>query len=255
MKTLIFDIETAPSIAYVWGAWKQNIGLDMDIEPEGYIMSLSYKWLGNDTLYYIESRTDDDKELLLMFRDVLDEADFVVAHNGKKFDIPMINTRLAIHSIHPPAPYKVIDTLQIAKKEMRFRRNSLAHLAEVLDCKHKKLSHSKFPGFKLWDECLKDNDEAWAEMRLYNEYDVIVLEEVYKKLRPFASNHPNVTTGDDPTSLACPKCGSNHVRKRGFFTTNKGKYQRYSCDSCGGWSSETYMVNTRENRKNLLASR
>lgn len=255
MKTLIFDIETAPSVSYVWGAWKQNIGLEMDLVPEGYVMSLSYKWLDSDIVHYLESRTDDDRNLLIKFRDVLDEADFVVAHNGKKFDIPLITTRFVINDIKPPSPYKVIDTLVVAKKEMRFRRNSLAHLAEVLGCQHKKLSHSKYPGFKLWSECLKGNEEAWSEMRLYNEYDVIVLEEVYKKLRPYYSTHPNVTTADDPTSMACPKCGSIHIRKRGFFTTNKGKYQRYKCDSCGGWSSESYMINTRENRKNLLASR
>ena len=50
MKTLIFDIETAPSMSYVFGAWKQNIGLNMDVRPEGYIMSIAYKWLDEEPL-------------------------------------------------------------------------------------------------------------------------------------------------------------------------------------------------------------
>lgn len=255
MKTLIFDIETAPSQAFVWGAWKQNIGIDMDIAHEGYIMSIAYKWLGEDDVHYLENRTEDDTVIASQFAMVLDQADFVVAHNGKKFDVPMMNTRFVINGIQPPSPYKVVDTLQIAKKEMRFRRNSLAHLAEVLECKHKKLKHQSFAGFSLWSECMKGNPDAWAEMELYNRYDVIVLEEVYKKLRPFASNHPNINTGDDPLTLACPKCGSEDIIRSGYFTTNKGKYQRYKCKCCGGWSSETYMINSLENRKSLLASR
>lgn len=242
-------------MAYVWGAWKQNVGLNMDINPEGYIMSIAYKWLDEEPVHYLENRTEDDKHIATQFASVLNEADFVVAHNGKKFDIPVMNTRFVVNGIKPPSPYKIIDTLTIAKKEMRFRRNSLAHLAEVLKCNHKKLTHSKFAGFDLWSECMKGNKEAWAEMELYNRYDVIVLEEVYKKLRPYYSNHPNITTGSDDTVMCCPKCGSDDLYKRGFFFTNKGKYQRYSCNSCGGWSSETYVQNTLEKRKSLLASR
>ena len=255
MKTLVFDIETAPSQAFVWGAWKQNIGLNMDVRPEGYLMSIAYKWLGEEDVHYLESRTEDDSVIAAKFARVLDEADFVIAHNGKKFDIPVMNTRFIVNNIKPPSPYKVIDTLTIAKKEMRFRRNSLAHLAEVLECNHKKLKHSQFAGFDLWAECMKGNPEAWAEMELYNRYDVIVLEEVYLKLRPWASNHPNINTGDDGNIMCCPKCGSLDLIRSGYFHTNKGKYQRYACKSCGGWSSETYVQNTIEKRKSLLASR
>ena len=255
MKTLIFDIETAPSQSYVWGAWKQNIGLNMDIQPEGYIMSIAYKWLDEEPVHYLENRTEDDKHIATQFASVLSEADFVVAHNGKKFDIPVMNTRFVVHGIPPPSPYKVIDTLTIAKKEMRFRRNTLAHLAEVLKCNHKKLTHAKFAGFDLWSECMKGNPEAWAEMELYNRYDVIVLEEVYKKLRPYASNHPNITTGNDDVVMCCPKCGSHELIRSGYFYTNKGKYQRYACKTCGAWSSETYVMNTKEKRQSLLASR
>ena len=42
MKTLIIDIETAPSIAYVWQMWKANIGLNQ-VEERGYLMSYAAK--------------------------------------------------------------------------------------------------------------------------------------------------------------------------------------------------------------------
>ena len=99
------------------------------------------------------------------------------------------------------------------------------------------------------------NEEAWNEMQDYNVMDVISLEELYVSLRPWYSSHPNTRTADAEGVVVCPKCGSNHIQKRGFHYTNKGKYQRYQCQDCSGWSSSTISENTTEERKSLLASR
>ena len=255
MKTLILDIETAPSMAYVWSFWKQNVGHDMVADYGGYIMSCSLKWLGSDDVIYLENRKENDKKIVTKICKYLDEADFVIAHNGKKFDIPFIKARAVINNVPPPSPYKVIDTLQIAKKEMMFKRNTLQYIAEALDVPLRKLDHARYPGFKLWLGCLNGEEGAWQEMKKYNIMDVEVLEQVYLRLRPWSSNHPNILLDQQLDSIACPRCGSYDVGKRGFYTTNKGKYQRYCCGNCGGWSSETYMINSIEDRKKLLASR
>lgn len=256
MKTLILDIETAPSLAYVWSYWKQNIGHDMVADYGGYIMSCSLKWLGETDIIYLENRKHNDRKIVKDICKYLDEADFVVAHNGAKFDIPFIRARAVINDVPPPSPFKVIDTLKIAKKEMMFRRNTLQFLAEALDVGLRKSSHVKYPGFKLWLGCINGDDMAWEEMRQYNILDVEVLEQVYIKLRPWASNHPNINTGkDEVNEMCCPKCGHDELNKRGFYTTNKGKYQRYCCKDCGGWSAETYTANTATDRKNLLNSK
>ena len=254
MKTLLIDIETAPSMAYVWSFWKQNIGHDMVSDYGGYIMSCSLKWLGDTDIVYLENRTDNDKKIVKDICKYLDEADFVVAHNGIKFDIPFIKARAVIHNIKPPSPFKIIDTLKIARKEMMFKRNTLEYIAEALDVPLQKYSHAKYPGFKLWLGCLNGDDEAWKEMKEYNVLDVEVLEQVYLRLRSWATNHPNITTGNDDNGMSCPRC-SGEVIRRGFYYTNKGKYQRYSCKDCGGYSSSTYTVNTIDKRKSLLASR
>lgn len=255
MRTLLLDIETAPSLGYIWSFWKQNIGHDMIVDYGGYIMSCSLKWLGEDDVIYLENRTEDDTLIVAEICSYLDEADFVIAHNGKKFDIPFIKARAVINGLDVPSPFKVIDTLVIAKKEMLFKRNNLEYLAEALDVESRKLTDRKYNGFKLWLGCLNGEPEAWKEMKAYNILDVEVLEQVYLKLRPWYTTHPNITTGDDPLELCCPKCGSSDVIRSGYFTTNKGKYQRYKCKACGSWSSETYMINTKEVRANLLASR
>ena len=252
--TILIDIETAPKKAYVWGMWKQFVSHDQLID-RGYIMSCTIKVLGEPEVLYKESRTEDDYGITQWILMWLDKADFVVAHNGKGFDIPFIQARAVVNSLPPPSPFKVIDTLLIARKEFMFTRNTLQNLAEELGCEHGKLVHKQFPGFKLWDECMKGNEEAWVEMKEYNKQDVIVLEEVYLKLRPWDTKHPNVNVGDEDETIRCPKCGSKHVYKRGTYTTNAGKYQRYQCESCKGWSRSRYTENTLGKRKSLLTSR
>ena len=255
MKTLIIDIETSPIMGKVWSLWKQNVSLDQ-IEEDWYIMSYSAKWLHDDDIMYNDCRENigDDTELLVDLYSLLNEADIVVAHNGDKFDVPKINARLILNGFTPPSPYKTIDTVKVAKKHFGFTSNKLAYLTSEL-CEDQKLDHAKFAGWKLWNECMEGNEEAWDEMMEYNMMDVISLEELYLKFLPWTSTHPNVTSDHLDNSMCCPKCASTDLYKRGFYYTNKGKYQRYRCNDCGGWSSETYTMNTKEKRKSLLASR
>lgn len=251
-KVLILDIETAPNLAYVWRIWKENVGLNQLME-RSYIMSFSAKWLGDDKVLYKENRHGNDKELVADLLLLLSSADIVVAHNADKFDLPTINARAIEHGLMPPAPYKVVDTLKVAKREFRFISNKLEHLADVLGCAPK-LKHAKFPGFMLWYQCLKQNDEAWKEMKEYNIQDVIALEEVYLKLRPWMKNHPNVGVLDEPEGTVCPKCGSKHIHFRGYVTTNVSKFRRYRCMDCGGWGRLRFNVMDKEKRKVLGAN-
>lgn len=233
-KILILDIETAPNLAYVWGAWKQNVGQNQWVE-KSHIMSMAYKWLNSDEICYLENRDEDDSQLVAEIYELLDEADIVVAHNGQKFDLPTIIGRGVVHGYTPPSPYFVVDTLLTARRELRLVSNSLANLCEQLGLKQK-LSHAKFPGFKLWSECLKGNPEAWEEMRVYNIQDVEALEELYLRLRPYMKNHPNVSRPDTEGVVACPKCGSTRIQYRGYYYTRAGLcYRRFVCLDCGGW--------------------
>lgn len=239
-KILVIDIETAPNIAYVWGAWKQNIGQNQWKE-KGHIMSFVAKWLGRDEIIYVENRKSNDKPIVKKLVKLLDQADIVVAHNGDRFDLPVILGRALVHGIAPPSPYFTIDTCRVARRRFRFTTNSLANLAEELDLDYKKDRHEKFPGFELWLECLKGNDEAWAEMRKYNEQDVLVLEELYLRMRPYINNHPNVVHETEEGWVHCPKCGSTNIQWRGYYYTKQGLcYRKFICKDCGGWGRMRY---------------
>lgn len=235
-RILILDIETSPNLAYVWGQWKQNIGGNMFIE-KSYIMSFAAKWLDEKKVFYEENRHADDKKLVEALFVLLDEADIVIAHNGDKFDLPRITGRGLVHGLKPPSPYHTIDTLKVARRKFGFLSNKLSELAKELRVKEKG-EHKKFAGFDLWKECLKQNDEAWEEMKEYNINDIQTLEEIYLKFRPYITNHPSVIR-EEANQHICPSCGSSDHQKRGFHYSKLGvPYQRYQCNDCGSWSQE-----------------
>jgi len=109
-------------------------------------MSFAAKWLGEDKIFYEENRNDDDRLVVSRLCELLDEADFAVAHNGANFDFKQIRARALVNGIKPPSPFKTIDTYKIAKKEFGFPSNSLEYLTDVLGCKYKKGGHKRWIG-------------------------------------------------------------------------------------------------------------
>ena len=257
-KCLVIDIETAPIEAYVWGLFDQNISLEQ-IKEDWSILSYCGKWLGEKELIYEDTggrgpnKVRDDRKLMKGLWNLLNDADIVIAQNGVKFDIRKINARLIIHGYKPYAPIKVVDTLLAAKKHFGFTSNKLAYLSAKL-ARTKKFEHKKFPGFELWLECLKDNPEAWKEMKRYNPIDVISTAEVYESMMPWISNHPNVGVFIEDKEPRCPKCGSKKLQARGAAISQVGVYKRYQCMDCGGWSKGRHTQLAKEVRKGLVTN-
>jgi hypothetical protein len=252
------DIETAPISASVWGLFDQNVGLNQ-IATEWSILSFAVKPLGakkKDILYLDTSaRADprDDSELLGKLWEVLHEYDFIVAQNGKRFDLRKIKARLIMAGFPPPSPVKVLDTMLMARQVAAFTSNKLEWLAQYLS-RVPKNKHKDFPGFELWSECLAGNPKAWAAMKKYNIPDIESCEQVYMRLRPWVSGHPNVAIFSDEEGLACPVCGSHKVEQDGYSYTNVGQYNRYHCGGCGAWSRDRYTINSKEKRRGLLTN-
>jgi transposase-like protein len=236
LKILTLDIENAPMKAYVWGLWQQDIQQSMRLpDNRSYMMSVAAKWLHEDRVHYFETRTEDDSNITAAILKLVDEADIVVGHNVKNFDMKKINAYAVLNGLKPPAPYRVVDTMLIAKKHFAFERNTLEYLSKAL-CNIHKFEHKKFNGFELWSECIAGNEEAWAEMKHYNVQDVLATEELYIKLRSWDKGHPNVAITMNAIEHKCTSCGSSNVTKYGFSLTNVSKFQRYKCTDCGGFS-------------------
>ena len=240
-KLLHFDIETLYSKgSFFGGRWDVDILEIIDFE---YVLSYAYKWADSSKTHVVALSDIDGykpgkvtplvkKKLLQGIWELLDEADWVCAHNGKQFDVKKLNAQFLKFGFEPPRPYKIIDTKLIAKAEFGFISNKLDDIANFLGLGHKLQTGGK----DLWKKCELGDENAWKTMKKYNKQDVVLLEKVYLKLRPWAKNHPNwnAVVG---AKLLCPVCGSDHTQKRGFDSTNAGgKSQVIKCLDCGKWS-------------------
>jgi RNase_H superfamily len=253
-KVLIFDVETAPIQAYVWGLWDQTVSLNM-IKSDWHLLSWSAKWLGDppSKVMYADNRKqkniENDKKLLKGIWDLLNEADIVITQNGKKFDQKKLNARFVFNGMQPPSSYKHIDTLLLAKKHFGFTSNKLEYMTDKLCVKYKKLQHKKFPGFELWSECLKGNIKAWKEMEKYNKHDVLSLEELYTKLRPWDSSI-NFSLYNDGEEHIC-QCGSTDFLRNGFYYTPVSKFIRLRCKKCGSEVRERINQFDADKKRNI----
>src|SRR6266487_3519317 len=235
-RILLFDIETAPCLGWVWEKWETNV---IEFKTQWYILSFAYKWLGEKKIHthalpdypaYEKDREDDAGLTRELWR-VLDSSDVAIAHNGDRFDTRKANSRFIAHGLVPPRPRKNVDTLKIARRHFNFTSNRLDDLGQYLGV-GRKLAHT---GKHLWLGCMRGDPAAWRMMVRYNKTDVALLERVYLKLRPWATGHPNL---DNFTRAnVCPTCQSQKLVHRGFNLTKTGKRQRFQCTDCGAWSS------------------
>lgn len=255
-RILVIDIETAPIFGAVWGLFNNFLSLDQ-VKEDWFILSYAAKWVGEDRVIYRDqsnaSPMDNDAVLLREVWSLLDDADVVVAHNGRRFDTKKINARFILNGMTPPSPYRIVDTLETAKRNFAFTSNKLAYLTEKLT-ETKKRSHAKFAGYLLWQQCLLGNPEAWDEMRLYNIDDVRSLEELYLVMLPWDDKAPNFGNFVDDETPVCPKCGSHHVELQAKpYRTNVAHYSLYLCNSCHGWSRGRKLLNQPQKRRSLLS--
>ena len=236
-KILLFDIETTPMPVWVWDFGKQYVPYTNLVRDDAgeqrfwYVLSWAAKWLYDDNtisdvLTPEEAIERDDKRIMESIWKLLDEADIVVAHNGDRFDIRKLNARFILNGMNPPSPYKSIDTLKIARKEFAFSSNKQDFLTKTFGVSEKLKTE-----FQLWIDCMDGNKERLAEMLKYNERDVIGLEQVYLKLRPYIKNHPNLGILMDDN--VCPSCGSKNLKASdATYFTSSNEFPVYRCGGC-----------------------
>jgi hypothetical protein len=240
MKILLIDIETAPSLVHVWGLWQQNVAINQIIKP-GYTLCYAAKWYGDHHIYFDSIANNTPKKMLKGLHEMLEEADAIVHYNGSRFDIPTIQKDFITHGYLPPSPSKQIDLLNVVKSKFRFPSNKLDYVAQALGL-GKKVKHS---GHELWIGCMNDDPACWSVMEEYNIGDVMLLEALYEKVRPWVRGHANHSLYSDD-KLVCTNCGSDRLKKRGFQHTLSTTFQRYCCSHCGAWCRDNKPLNRKQ---------
>lgn len=128
-------------------------------------------------------RRSCDRETVRRLRDAIDEFDVVVAHNGLKFDLPFIRTRLARWNLRPLPEKKIVDPLQLARNKLKMSWNSLDRLAEFLNVNSK----SEVKG-DYWIRAVMDGDrKAMNYIVDHCVQDVLTLERVVDLVKTYST--------------------------------------------------------------------
>ena len=229
-KILIFDVETSFYHFVGWGTYKQFIQ-HYQITQHQYIISWAAKWLYDDNVQSDvvtpeEAKNRDDKRVLQSIWKLLDEADIVIGHNGDRFDLRKLSWRFISQDMTPPSPSRTVDTLKIARREFfapSYKQDFLT--------KYFQLQNKLETNFQLWKDCEAGDPEKLEEMVEYNRHDVIGLEELYLRIRPYIRNHPNLGVLMDMD--VCPNCGSEHIEEtEGIYFTTANQFPVYRCQGC-----------------------
>jgi predicted RNA-binding Zn-ribbon protein involved in translation (DUF1610 family)/DNA polymerase elongation subunit (family B) len=230
VRVLTLDIETRPSLAYVWSLWDEGIPLAR-LKEAGSVVCVAWKWLDKPKMHFASDFHDGHESMIAQIHAAIDEADAIIHYNGTSFDIKHLNREFVLAGLAPPSPHRNIDLLSVVRRRFKFTSSKLDHVAAQLGLGTKE-THS---GFDLWVRCMADDPKAWVKMKRYNCRDVGMTEALYYRLLPWIQHHPNVGQYDG-TGHVCPSCGSAEVVRRGVARTTAATYHRYQCKACGAWS-------------------
>ena len=253
-KVLFFDIETAPYKADVWSMWKQNIQPNQ-INHMGYVLCYSAKWMGSAEILNAcvtpdEVKDEDDGRVMRSLWALMDDADILVAHNGKKFDRRVANTRFILSGLQPTSPYRFIDTLEALKDNFLFPHNRLDAVNKVLGLS-RKVEHE---GHELWTKCTKGDADALRRMQEYCDGDILALEDTYFALSPWMRTGINFGLYYADEETRCHRCGSKDVSLTDkYFYTSVSKFPMYKC-SCGAYSRARTSALSLKKRQSLITA-
>lgn len=226
-KILVIDIETRPALSYHWRMFKENIGIDQ-VKEAGSILCFCAKYVGEPEMYSFSEWEHTERGMLEAAHALLSEADAVVTKNGNKFDLPWFNSQFLKHKMPPPPPLTSIDLETTLRHKFRFQSNKLDFVTQYLEI-GKKVEHE---GFKLWRKVMDGDEVAQRKMLRYCAGDVRITERLYKRMRPYITNHPHM--GFTPKK-ACGACGSHHVHVSKWRRTKAFRIQQLHCQTCGSY--------------------
>jgi uncharacterized protein YprB with RNaseH-like and TPR domain len=236
-------LQKSPKIL-IWDIEASNLVADY-----GWVLCISYKWFGRGkpktirirgTREFKRDRTDDSG-VLKKFAKVFADADVHVFWFGEYFDLPFVQTRLLIAGEKPLPTIPFIDGWRIARKKLKLRSNRLDAVSKILHLnKGEKREEKLQPTPEDWRRANAGHHDALKIIEERCESDVLVLEQIYSKIRHLGSNLPNLSKFND--EQGCPACGSEKVNRRGFNLTPQGKRQRMQCQQCAHWFSLAYKL-------------
>ena len=127
-------------------------------------------------------RRGDDSETVRRIVKSLTAHDVLVAHNGSRFDMPFLRTRMARWGMDRLPDMKLVDPCSIAWRKLRLRSNSLGAIADHIGLRDKKTPLD----MSTWaDAMLNGSRPAMDLIVKHCVADVKVLAGVLKLVKPY----------------------------------------------------------------------
>lgn len=260
-KVLFYDLETSMIKGYFWGLWQQNISIGAIVD-DWYTICYSAKWMNTDVMIHDSVHHHDPLSVCVDFKNnehyiikslwkLIDEADIIIAYNGKRFDRKKMNAKFLEYGLPEPSPYKVIDPMLIVKGKFALTSNKMDFVAKyVSDNEEGKLK----TGLQLWIDCMNNDIKALDRMLVYCDEDIEVLIRVYMAVRHWDSNAPNMALYYDDDEIRCNGCGSSDltVIEGKSHNTNLSKFSIVRCNNCSKILKTRTNLLSKDKKKSLL---
>jgi hypothetical protein len=233
-RVLVLDIETSPHVIDAWALRDVNAGLNQ-VREVSRVLCVATKWMDEKRVRVFSEWEHGHAEMIAHVWEMLDRADILVTYNGPAFDEKHLNREFLLAGLAPPAPWRSVDLLRVARARFRFASNKLDHVAQQLGL-GSKLAHE---GHALWSAVLAGDVKARARMVRYAGQDVKLTEALYLRLLPWISQHPHrgLWSGEE---RCCFACGSTDLNQHGFTRTALTVYALLKCADCGAWSRANF---------------
>jgi uncharacterized protein YprB with RNaseH-like and TPR domain len=218
-RILFWDLETS--------------NLDADF---GSILCVGYKWadenkvniISIDSFARFAEDPTDDREVVRAFLKVYSQADISVTYFGGlgNFDLPFFQAKILEHGFALPKKVEMLDLFYTAKSNLKISRKSMKNVAKFLKLKNQK---EDFPlEGKVWRRARAGHAPSLRYVYKHCVLDILVLEELYYKLRPLIRTHPRLGP--------CRFCGSDRIQRRGIAVCRAERTrQRIQCQECAAW--------------------
>lgn len=125
------------------------------------------------------AKRSDDSAVVKAIVAELEQYDIWIAHNGAKFDVPYLRSRLLRHGAGELPVKKLVDPVLLARNKLRLSYNSLEKVADHLGCNSKTTVDPS-----MWLRAALDGErEAMDYIVEHCVQDVLVLEKVIFALK------------------------------------------------------------------------
>jgi DNA polymerase elongation subunit (family B) len=244
-------------VAFWASGYDMNIGCEAILQ-ERFILSAQWGW-GNETkvhgvLANIKKR--DDSNVIKAITKVIEQADIVVGHNIKKFDLRWIAGRALLLGMKPTRSkfVKHIDTLKLAKESFYLNSYKMDYLCKKLGIRGKAKT-----SFSDWMSILEvDKNPNLAKARAehllkYGKNDIPMNKQLLLKLLPHVKLTKKIEMMLYGTAVNCIECQSFKVHFNEHRVMKSGKeIDRFRCSDCGhGFSVESARYKNTKQLKEL----